>query len=46
MLIDIKCTRDLQLALKRNLENLLVKRIIFTTQKIKFSVKDIFNKCE
>ena len=31
---------------KENLHDLIVKPIIFTTQKMKFSVKDLFNKCE
>ena len=46
MLIDIKYTRDWQLVLKKNLQDSVVKPIIFTTQKMKFSVKDLFNKYE
>ena len=29
-----------------NLQDSVVKPIIFTTQKMKFSVKDLFNKCK
>ena len=43
VLIDIKYTRDWQLGLKKDS---ILKPIIFTTQKMKFSVKDLFNKCE
>ena len=39
-------TRDLQLGLKKNLQDSVVKLIILTTQRIKFSVKHLFNKCE
>ena len=46
MLIDVKYTRDLQLGLKKNLQDSVVKLIIFTTQKVKFSAKDLFDKCE
>ena len=46
VLIDIKYTRDWQLGLQKNLEDSVVKPIIFTTQKMKFSVKDLFNKYE
>ena len=46
LLIDVKYTRDWQLGLKKNLQDSVVKPIIFTTQKMKFSVKDLFNKCE
>ena len=43
MLPDVKYTRDLQLGLNKNLEDSVVKPIIFTTQKMKFSVKDLLN---
>ena len=46
MLIDAKYMRDWQLGLKKNLEDSAVKPRIFATQKMKFSVKDLFNKCE
>ena len=46
VLIDVKYMRDWQLGLKKNLQDSVVKPIIFTTQKMKFSVKDLFNKCE
>ena len=46
MLIDVNNTRDWQLGSKKNLKDSVVKPIIFTTQKIKFSVKDFFNKYE
>ena len=46
VLIDVKHARDWQLGLKKNLQDWVVKPIIFTTQKMKFSVKDLFNKCE
>ena len=46
VLIDVKYTKDWQLGLKKNLQDGLVKPIIFTTQKVKFFVKDLFNKCE
>ena len=41
MLTDVKYTRDWQLGLKKNLQGLVVKPIIFRTQKLKFSVKDL-----
>ena len=44
--IDVKYTRDWQLGSKKNLQDWLVKPIIFTTQKIKLFVKDLVNKCE
>ena len=43
MLADVKYTRDLQLGLNKNLQDSVVKPIIFTTQKMKFSVKDLLN---
>ena len=43
MLPDVKYTRDLQLGLNKNLQDSVVKPIIFTTQKMKFSVKDLLN---
>ena len=46
VLIDVKYMRDWQLGVKKNLLDSLVKQIIFTTQKMKFSVKNLFNKCE
>ena len=46
MLSDVKYKRDWQLSLKKNLQDSVVKPIIFTTQRMKFSVKDLFNKCE
>ena len=46
VLIDVKYTKDWQLGLNKNLQDWLVKPIIFTTQKVKFFVKDLFNKCE
>ena len=46
VLIDVKYTRGWQLGLKKNLQYWVVKPIIFTTQKMKFSVKDLLNKCE
>ena len=46
VLIDINYTRDWQLGLKKNFQDSLVKPIMFTTRKIKFSVQDLFNKCE
>ena len=46
VLIDVKYTRDWQSDLNKNLKESVVKPIIFTTQKMKFSVKDWFNKCE
>ena len=42
VLIGVKYTRDWQLGLKKNLQDSVVKPIIFTTQKMKFSVKDLF----
>ena len=45
--IDVNYTRDWQLDLKKNLQQgSVAKPIIFTTQKMKFSFKDLFNKCE
>ena len=38
--------KDWQLGLKRNLQDSLVKPVTFTTQTMKFSVKDLFNRCE
>ena len=46
VLIDVKHTRDWQFDLKKNLQDSVVKPIIFTTHKMEFSVKDLFNKCE
>ena len=46
VLIDVKYTRDWQLGLEKNLQDSVVKPIIFTNQKMKFSVKDLFNKNE
>ena len=47
VLIDVNYTRDWQLGLKKNLQqDSAVKPIIFTIQKMKFSVKDLFNKFE
>ena len=46
VLVDINYTRDWQLGLNENLQYSVVKPLIFTTQKMKFSVKDLFNKCE
>ena len=46
VLIDVNYTRDWQLRLKENFQDSVVKRIIFTTQKMKFSVKDLFKKFE
>ena len=46
VLIDVKYTRDWQLGLKKNLQDWVVKPITFTTQKMKFSVKNLYNKCE
>ena len=46
MLIDVKYRRDWQLDLKKTLQDSVVKLIIFAIQKLKFSVKDLFNKCE
>ena len=45
VLIDVKYTRDWQLGLKKNLQDSVVKPIIFVTQKMKFFIKDLFNKC-
>ena len=39
----VKYTRDWQLGLKKNFKDLVVIPIISTTQKMKFSVKDLFN---
>ena len=44
VLIDVKYMRECQLGLKKNLQDSVVKPTIFTTQK--FSVNDLFNKCE
>ena len=44
MLTDVKYRRDWQLGLKKNLQESVVKPIIFTTQKMKFSIMDLFNK--
>ena len=46
MLIDVKYARGWELGLKKNLQDMVVKPIIFNTQKIKASVNDLFNKCE
>ena len=47
VLIDVNYTKDWQLGLKKNLQqDSVVKPITFTTQKMKPSVKDLFNKCE
>ena len=46
MLIDVKYTKDLQLVLNKNLQDSVVKPIIFTIQKMKDSLKDLLNKCE
>ena len=47
VLIDVEYTKDWQLGLKKNLQDSKpVKPVIFTTQKMKFFVKDLFNKCE
>ena len=46
MLIDVKHLRDSQLDLKKNLQDSVVKPIIFTRQEMKFSVKDLFNRSE
>ena len=46
MLTDVDYTGDWQLGLKKNLHDSVVEPIIFMTQKMKFSVKDLFNKCE
>ena len=46
VLIDLNYTRDWQLGLKKNLQqDPAVKPTIISTQKMKFSVKDLFNKC-
>ena len=43
----VNYARDWQLGLKKNLQqDSVVKPAIFTTQKMKFSVKDLFNKSE
>ena len=42
-IIDVKYTR---LGLKKNLQVSVVKPIMFTTQEMKFSVKDLFSKYE
>ena len=46
VLIDVKYTRDWQLGLKKNLQDWVVKPITFTTHKMKFSVKNLYNRCE
>ena len=46
MLIDVKYLGDWQLGLKKNLQDSVVKSIIFTRREMKFSVKDLFNRCE
>ena len=47
VLIDVEYTKDWQLGLKKNLQDSKpVKPVIFTTQKMKLFVKDLFNKCE
>ena len=38
MLIDVKYTRGWQLGLKKNLQDSVVKPIIFTTQKMNFAI--------
>ena len=43
LLTDVKYTRGYQLGLKKNLQDSVVKLIIFNTQRMKFSVKDLFN---
>ena len=47
-IIDVKYTRLglKQLGLKKNLQVSVVKPIMFTTQEMKFSVKDLFSKYE
>ena len=42
MLIDVTYTRNWQLGLEKNLQDSVVKPIIFMNQKM----KDLFNKCE
>ena len=37
MLIDVKYLKDWQLGSKKNMQDSVVKQIIFTTQKVKFS---------
>ena len=44
--IDVKYMRDWQLDLNKNLQDLVTKPKIFTTQKMKFSVKNLFNEHE
>ena len=46
VLIDVRYTRDWQLDLKKNLQDWVVKPIIFTTENMKFPVNNLFNKCE
>ena len=47
VLIDLNYTRDWQLGLKKNLQqDPVVKPTIISTQKMKFFVKNLFNKCE
>ena len=43
MLIDVQYMTDWQLRLKKHLQDWVVKPIIFTTQKMKFSIKNLFN---
>ena len=43
MLIDVKYTGDWQVGLKENLQDSAVNPVIYTTQKMKFPVKDLFN---
>ena len=44
VLIDVNYTKDWQFGLKTNLYDSVVKPTIFTTQKMKFSIMDLFNK--
>ena len=48
VLIDVNFTRDWPLGLKKNLQQESVVKPInnIPTQKIKFPIKDLFNKCE
>ena len=46
VLRDVKYTRDWQLGLQKSLQDSVIKTIIFTTQKMRFSFKDLFNRCE
>ena len=43
VLIDVKYTRGWQVGLKKNLQDSAVNPVIYTTQKMKFPVKDLFN---